>query len=584
MKNRKTEPYNSDPEDRISPAGFRDLSHELLHYANQGFLKWEYLPKVSARLLEHSGCDELELLVDEGNQKYYRCCADQTGRLHTEINRQAFPFDSLREGNPNNQEFTDTEWLLSHVIHSRLDSTLPFISDNGSFWTNDTEKNINFKIRTDGEPITRTISLKGVYCSLALIPLITEGHCVGLLYLKSRKREFFSKIKIKFYEDIAQTLVVALAHQYSQIELRERVKELTCLYGIAKVVAQPNASFEEIMQGIVELLPPAWLYPDIASARIVLEGQIFSTAGFRKTPYIQTSDVDVDGRRVGSVEVAYAEKSYDLDEGPFLSEERSLIDIVAREVAHFFGRKKTEEEKSFLQDQLRHADRLATIGQLAAGVAHELNEPLGNILGFAQLTQKSSGLQEQTKRDMDKIVSASLHAREIIKKLMVFARQLPPKKMPINLNEIVEEGIFFFEARCAKAGIDLLRRFSQDLPEITADSGQLNQVLVNLVVNAIQAMPEGGTLTIETQTEEDHALLIVEDTGMGMAEKVKKQIFVPFFTTKDVNEGTGLGLPVVHGIVTSHKGSIVVKSRVGAGTRFEIRLPVGEPPGVKENA
>jgi signal transduction histidine kinase len=583
MKKRRTEPNNPVSRDRLSSAGFSVLARELLHYANQGLLKREYLPIVAARLLEHSGCGELELWVDEGNQKYYRCCADHAGKLHTEIHRQAFPFDSMGKGGADDRKYTDSEWLLGNVIHSRLAFTLPFITDYGSFWTNDTEKDIDFKIRTDGKSITRRICLKGVSRALALIPLMTEEHCVGLLCLKSMTPGFFSEIKIKFYEDIAQTLVVALAHQYSQIELRERVKELTCLYGIAKVVAQPNASFEETMQGIVELLPPAWLYPEIASARIVLERQTFSTPGFRETPYIQSSDVVVDERRVGSVELAYAEKRYDLDEGPFLSEERSLISIVAREVAHFYGRMRAEEEKSFLQEQLRHADRLATIGQLAAGVAHELNEPLGNILGFAQLTQKSPGLQEQTRKDLDKIVSASLHGREIIKKLMVFARQLPPQNMPVNLNKIVEDGIFFFEARCAKAGIELVQRFSQDLPEITADPGQLNQVLVNLVVNAIQAMPEGGVLTVETQTAEDHALLIVEDTGMGMTEKVKKQIFVPFFTTKDVNEGTGLGLPVVHGIVTSHRGSIVVKSRVGAGARFEIRLPAGGPPGEKEN-
>lgn len=584
MKKQEAESYTSDSKARKSSSGFGDLSHELLHYANQGLLKWEYLPKVSARLLQHSECDELELWVDEGDQKYYRCCADHTGKPHTELNRQAFPFDSMRGFSADDRRYTDSEWLLDRVIHRRLSSTLPFITDYGSFWTNDTEKDIDFKMGTEGKPVTRSVCLKGVYRSLALVPLVTEENCVGLLYLKSKKRDFFSEVKVEYFEDIAQTLVVALAHQYSQIELRERVKELTCLYGIAKVVALSNASFEKMMQGIVELLPPAWLYPEIASARIVLEGQIFSTPGFRETPYTQKSDVVFDGKRVGSVELSYAEKRYDLDEGPFLSEERSLIDIVAREVGHFFGRKKAEEEKSLLQDQLRHADRLATIGQLAAGVAHELNEPLGNILGFAQLAKKSPDLQEQTEKDMGKIVSASLHAREIIKKLMVFARQLPPKKMPVNLNEIVEDGIFFFEARCAKAGIDLIQRFSQNLPEITADPGQLNQVLVNLVVNAIQAMPGGGTLTVETQIEKKHALLIVEDTGTGMAENVKKQIFVPFFTTKDVNEGTGLGLPVVHGIVTSHKGSIVVKSRVGAGTRFEIRLPIGEPPCVKESA
>ena len=110
----------------------------------------------------------------------------------------------------------------------------------------------------------------------------------------------------------------------------------------------------------------------------------------------------------------------------------------------------------------------------------------------------------------------------------------------------------------------------------------MNQVLVNLVVNAIQAMPQGGTLTVETRAEGGRALLAVEDTGAGMEEEVKKQIFIPFFTTKDVNEGTGLGLPVVHGIVTSHRGAIKVRTHKGRGSRFEIRLPMARSVAQEE--
>ena len=135
---------------------------------------------------------------------------------------------------------------------------------------------------------------------------------------------------------------------------------------------------------------------------------------------------------------------------------------------------------------------------------------------------------------------------------MAFARQLPPKKVRANLNEIVSEGLLFLESRCAKAGIRLVRRLAANLPQITLDPDQMNQVLVNLVVNAIQAMPEGGTLTIETSATDEEVCLGVTDTGAGMSKETEKQIFLPFFSTKDVDEGTGLGLAVVHGIVTSH--------------------------------
>ncbi|KPJ66926.1 hypothetical protein AMJ44_07625 [candidate division WOR-1 bacterium DG_54_3] len=387
---------------------------------------------------------------------------------------------------------------------------------------------------------------------------------------------------MEFYEGVAQTLGVALALRSAQVALRERVKELTCLYGIAQLVERAGISLEEIMKGIVKLLPPAWLYPEIASARIILDNRDYSTPGFQDGRQKQTAEIVVNGERRGVVEVVYAEEKPELDEGPFLREERNLIDTVAREVAIILERRRAEEDRSKLQDQLRHADRLATIGQLASGVAHELNEPLGNILGFAQLAKKCPGLPKQAEQDIEKAVIASLHAREVVKKLMLFARRMPPKKTQVNLNQLVEEGLYFLESRCTKEGIELVRLLSSDLPEITADPGQLTQVLVNLIVNAIQAMPEGGRLTVQTLTGKGYISLIVEDTGVGMSEEVKKNIFIPFFTTKEVDLGTGLGLSVVHGIVTSHGGSIKVDSKLGRGTQFEVKLPLTGAPDVEE--
>lgn len=358
--------------------------------------------------------------------------------------------------------------------------------------------------------------------------------------------------------------------------LTERVKELTCLYGIAQIAGQPGISLEETIQGIVELLPPAWQYPETAFARIILDGISYTTQGFCEYRQKQTAKIIVEGMPRGIVELVYVEEKPDLDEGPFLKEERNLINAVARQVALVIERKQAEKEKLKLHNQLLHADRLATIGMLAAGVAHELNEPLGNILGFAQLAKKCPGLPDSAEHDIGKIETASLHAREIIQKLLVFARQASPHKTHVNLNQVVQDGLYFFEARCAKEGIELIRLLSPELPEIKADPGQLNQLLVNLVVNALQSMPGTGKITVQTRFSDSNVYLIVKDTGIGMNKEVLDKIFVPFFTTKDVGHGTGLGLPVVYGIVTSHGGKIDVKSEPGSGTRFEIQLPVIE--------
>ena len=371
--------------------------------------------------------------------------------------------------------------------------------------------------------------------------------------------------------------------QSDKIALRERIKELTCLYGIAQIARQPDKSLEDIIQGIVELLPPAWQYPEVTLARLILDGVPYTTGDFPPSCQKQSVDVFVNGKPRGFIEIAYVEQKPEFDEGPFLKEERSLLNEVARQTTLIIERKQAEEDKVKLYDQLRHADRLATIGMLAAGVAHELNEPLGNILGFDQLAKKCSEVPEAAKQDIEKIEKASLHAREIIQKLLVFARQVPPEKRQVNLNEVVEDGLYFFNARCAKEGVELICNLCQNLPEIVADPVQLNQVLVNLVVNALQSMQgRGGKITVQTKTRDQEVLLIVEDTGNGMGKDVLDKIFVPFFTTKDVGHGTGLGLPVVHGIVTGHGGSIDVESKVGQSTRFEIRLPVKGPEKIKE--
>jgi signal transduction histidine kinase len=293
----------------------------------------------------------------------------------------------------------------------------------------------------------------------------------------------------------------------------------------------------------------------------------------------QSADIVVRGDTRGKVEIAYIEDRPSADEGPFLAEERALIDSVARELSSLVERQTIEEERARLQDHLNRADRLATIGQLSAGVAHELNEPLASILGFAQLCRKHPGLPAPAVADLDKIIAATLHAREVVRKLMLFARERPPAREWIALHRIIDEGVAFVESRARKAGVEIRRDISADLPEILADPSLLCQVLVNLLVNAIQAMPEGGTLGVEAYPEESGVVLAVEDDGAGVPPEVAERIFEPFFTTKGVGEGTGLGLSVVQGIVTGHGGTIRVHSAPGEGARFEIWLPV-DPPEV----
>ncbi len=364
------------------------------------------------------------------------------------------------------------------------------------------------------------------------------------------------------------------ANEHAQLDLLERIKELSCLYGIAQLAADTSMSIEKMLDGIVRILPPAWLYPEVACARIILDDHSHPESDYKPVRHRLRAPIIISGKHRGYVEVAYREDRPRRDEGPFLNEERALLDTVAKEIAIIIMRREAEQDKLKLEEQLRHADRLATLGQLAAGVAHELNEPLSHILGFAQLVRKCPGLPDQVQVDIDRIISSSFYAREIVKKLLIFSRQISPQKTKVNLNHLVANGLSFLKSRCANEGIEVFCSLSPDLPGVDADPSQLNQVFVNLIVNAMQAMPDGGKLRISTQKRPSTVLLIVEDTGVGMDKETLKEIFTPFFTTKDVGLGTGLGLPVAHGIITAHGGSIKFESKPGKGTKCQIQLPV----------
>jgi signal transduction histidine kinase len=260
-------------------------------------------------------------------------------------------------------------------------------------------------------------------------------------------------------------------------------------------------------------------------------------------------------------------------EDPFLPDERKLVDEIALQVGLALERSRDAEERGRLEGQLRHADRLATLGELGAGVAHEINEPLEGILGFAQLARRAPGLPAAAGPDLDRVVSEALRARDIVRRLLLFARQAPSRRGPVELNAVVRGIQAFLEQRCRAAGVDLAVSLGRSAGTVIGDTTQLSQVVVNLAVNAVQAMPGGGRLSVATRGTRAVAVLAVEDTGTGMGPDVLARIFVPFFTTKPVGAGTGLGLPVVHGIVTAHGGAIAVDSAPGRGSRFTVTLP-----------
>jgi two-component system, NtrC family, sensor kinase len=238
---------------------------------------------------------------------------------------------------------------------------------------------------------------------------------------------------------------------------------------------------------------------------------------------------------------------------------------------------KRTEELVAVQTQMAQSEKLASIGRLAAGVAHEINNPLGGILTFSMLALEDCDDDHPLKQSLEVIVKQTLRCRETVKGLLDFARQSSSTPSITEINPVVDKTLLLLENQTIFQNIRTVRNFAPDLPHVLIDAGQLQQVVINLVINAADAMEESGVLTIETSKASNgkEILLRISDTGKGIPEDILPLIFEPFFTTKKVGKGTGLGLSIVHGIVTRAGGKIEVSSS-SKGAVFTIRLPIAQ--------
>jgi signal transduction histidine kinase len=240
---------------------------------------------------------------------------------------------------------------------------------------------------------------------------------------------------------------------------------------------------------------------------------------------------------------------------------------------------KVEQELKQAQKQLAQSEKMASLGQLAAGVAHEINNPLTGILFYASLLQERTDLDEDAQADLSYIVEDANRCKNIVKSLLVYSRSTDSNKRIVHINEIVEQSLKLMRDQKKFRNIQIRRILDEEMMLIHADVSKLNQVIINLIMNAADAMDGSGKITLYTYRDKPNkkVFLEVKDTGEGIPRENLSKIFDPFFTTKEVGKSTGLGLSIVYGIIEEHGGRISVKETGAKGTTFIMEFPMYVP-------
>lgn len=386
-------------------------------------------------------------------------------------------------------------------------------------------------------------------------------------------------------------------------ELGERVKELNCLLAISRLRDKPVISWDVVLQQIVELIPPAWQYPEITCARLICQDKEYKTDNFRDTSWKQESKILVKDYHFATLEVHYLEERGQSDEGPFLKEERNLIDAIAERIQKIFILEQAEKQTRIQEQKLIQLDKMAALGTLVLGVAHEINNPNNSILLNATTLLDAwksiipvideyhrenpdllvGGIEYLHMRDnipllFSGILEGSKWIKNIVESLKNFARaESPGLIQAIDLNEVVKSSLMRLENLIKKSTRSFSVKYGANLPGTMGNFQQLEQVIMNLIQNACESLQneQNGIFLSTSYDESTHSIaVVVQDEGIGISSDNLPFIQDPFFTTKRDSGGTGLGLSVSAGIVNAHDGALSFSSTPRKGTTAILTLPI----------
>jgi signal transduction histidine kinase/ActR/RegA family two-component response regulator len=458
-------------------------------------------------------------------------------------------------------------------------------------------------------------------------PLIVKGHVIGYLTLDHAQVGAYTREDVHIADTLARQVAVAIENARLYTETRRWAEEQAAL----NTIATASSSSLDLTKMLNHVLDAVRMLFEVDAADVRLlgdeEGGLYVAARRQEEPaedvpagdasvaYQASGDLaveaafgmeeDVDSQGESAVAVPLRSKerllgslsiiSYQARE--FTSREISLMEAIsyqlslAIENARLYEQlKESEARKTGLLDELENSlqelqrtqakliqsEKLAAVGQLTSGVAHELNNPLTAIIGYAQILE-AGNLPASVKSDLLRIIEQAQRSAHIVENLLTFSRQHKPDRFAVDVNQLLEDTLDLVEHQLRLADINVERDLSGDIPLALADPYQLQQVWLNLIQNAHQAMRDshgGGRLRIQTSTSEQGRIRVeFSDTGPGIPSEVLQKIFDPFFTTKPVGKGTGLGLSICYGIIQEHQGDIWVESNPEGGSTFIVELP-----------
>jgi signal transduction histidine kinase len=379
--------------------------------------------------------------------------------------------------------------------------------------------------------------------------------------------------------DVESSRLREIAHN-----LGERVKELNCLYGITRLVERGSPSLDTIMQGVVDLIPPAWQYPEVTCARIKLKNRVYRTEGFRTTRWKQAEDILVNGSVTGTLEVYYLKEMPESDEGPFLKEERNLIHVIAERLGRITEHRLAEERlQSLYVEERQLRERVQAEMQrridFTRNLIHELKTPLTSLMATSQLLY-----EEETSQKLGKLAryvwegANSLNNRidELHDVVKGEIGKLKLEVKPVDLAGLLPSVVNETRALAGLHHVVLRLKVARPLPQVNADAARVRQIVLNLLNNAFKYAAAGGRVDVRCTAGKKFVKVEVRDRGPGIAVREQQHLFEPGYQVVHHGEaiaGLGIGLALCKLLVELHGGKIWVRSEPGKGSSFFFTLP-----------